>query len=163
MKRGRKCQMGSISLYTSLGLWFNIESDTWWASLVAQSRICLQCRRPSFDPWVRKIPWRGEWLPTPVLLPGESHEQRTLAGYSLWGSQRVKHNWVTNTFTFSLSGHLTSNSLINWSYHNSTISWFWCNKILKHYYVKFRIPGKYKGLLPSSVAYSLPMMNLSTS
>ena len=34
------------------------------------------------DPWVRKILWRREWLPTPVLLPGESHEQRSLAGYS---------------------------------------------------------------------------------
>ena len=28
-----------------------------------------QCRRPRFDPWVGKIPWRREWLPTPVFLP----------------------------------------------------------------------------------------------
>ena len=37
-------------------------------------RICLQCRRPRFDSWVRKIPWRRERLPTPVLLgfPGGS-------------------------------------------------------------------------------------------
>ena len=34
---------------------------------------CLQCRRPGFSPWVRKIPWRREWLPTPVFPPGESH------------------------------------------------------------------------------------------
>ena len=33
-----------------------------------------------FDPWVRKIPWRREWLPTPVFLPGESHRQRSLVG-----------------------------------------------------------------------------------
>ena len=32
-----------------------------------------------------KIPWRREWLPTLVLLPGETHEQRSLAGYRLWG------------------------------------------------------------------------------
>ena len=32
------------------------------------------------DPWIRKIPWRREWLPTPVFLPGESHGQRSLAG-----------------------------------------------------------------------------------
>ena len=32
--------------------------------------------------WVRKIPWRREWLPTPVFLLGESHEQRSLVGYS---------------------------------------------------------------------------------
>jgi len=31
-----------------------------------------------FDPWVGKIPWRREWQPTPVLLPGESHVQRSL-------------------------------------------------------------------------------------
>ena len=35
-----------------------------------------------FDPWVGKIPWRREWQPTPVFLPGKSHEQRSLAGYS---------------------------------------------------------------------------------
>ena len=34
--------------------------------------INLQCRRPGFDPWVWKIPWRREWLPTPVFWPGES-------------------------------------------------------------------------------------------
>ena len=47
----------------------------WW-------RIHLQCWRPRFGPWVGKIFWRREWLPTPVFLPGESHGQRTLAGYS---------------------------------------------------------------------------------
>ena len=35
-----------------------------------------------FDPWVRKIPWRRKWQPTPVFLPGECHGQRSLASYS---------------------------------------------------------------------------------
>ena len=35
-------------------------------------RICLQCGRPGFSPWVGKISWRREWQPTPVFLPGES-------------------------------------------------------------------------------------------
>ena len=48
-------------------------------------RVCLQCGRPGFDSWVRKIPWRRKWLPTPVILPGESHGQRNLKGYSPWG------------------------------------------------------------------------------
>ena len=39
----------------------------------------LQCRRLRFSPWVRK------WLTTPVFLPGESHGQRSLEGYSLGG------------------------------------------------------------------------------
>ena len=44
-------------------------------------RVCLQCRRPGFSPWVGKIPWRKQWQPTPVLLPRESHEQRRLTGF----------------------------------------------------------------------------------
>ena len=40
-------------------------------------------KKCGFDGWVGKIPWRREWLPTPVFLPGESHGQRSLAGYSL--------------------------------------------------------------------------------
>ena len=38
--------------------------------------------RHEFDPWVGKIPWRRAWKPTLVLLPGESHGQRSLVGYS---------------------------------------------------------------------------------
>jgi len=41
--------------------------------------------RGGFDPWVRKIPWRREWLPTPAFLPGEFQGQRSLAGYGPWG------------------------------------------------------------------------------
>ena len=47
--------------------------------------IFLQCRRPGFDLWVRKAPWRKECLPIPVFLPGEFHGQRSLVGYSPWG------------------------------------------------------------------------------
>ena len=50
-----------------------------------------QRRRLKFDPWVRKIPWRWSWLPTPVFLPRESHGQRSLVGYSPWG-HRVGHD-----------------------------------------------------------------------
>ena len=56
------------------------------AALVAQAvKNLLQCRRPGFSPWVGKIPWRREWLPTPVFLPGESHGQRSLVGCSPCG------------------------------------------------------------------------------
>ena len=51
--------------------------------------ICLQCRRPGFDPWVRKIPWRRERLPTPVFMPGKSHGLRSLVGYSPWGRKEL--------------------------------------------------------------------------
>ena len=39
----------------------------------AGKKICLQCRRPGFDPWVGKIPWRRDRIPTPVMWPGEFH------------------------------------------------------------------------------------------
>ena len=38
-----------------------------------------------FDPWVGKIPWRREWQPTTVFLPGEFHGQRSLVGYGACG------------------------------------------------------------------------------
>ena len=41
--------------------------------------------RDTRDPWVGKIPWRRKWQSTPVFLPGESHGQRSLMGYSPWG------------------------------------------------------------------------------
>ena len=59
---------------------------SWW-------RTRLRCRRHGFDPWVGKIPWRRERLPTPVLWPGESHGLYTM------GSQRVRHDWAPSTFT----------------------------------------------------------------
>ena len=54
-----------------------IQEAQWW-------RICLWFRRLRFDPWVGKMPWRRKWPPTPVFLPGKSHGQRSLAGYSPW-------------------------------------------------------------------------------
>ena len=42
----------------------------------------LKCRRAGFDSWIGKIPWQRKWQPTPVSLPGGSHGQRSLAGYS---------------------------------------------------------------------------------
>ena len=44
-------------------------------------------RRPRFDPWVRKMPWRREWLPTPIFLPRKFRGQGGLVGYSPRGHQ----------------------------------------------------------------------------
>ena len=65
-----------------------------WASLVAQlvKKIHLQCWRPGLDPWVGKLSWRRERLPTPVFWPREFHGL-----YRPWGC-RVRHDWVTFTF-----------------------------------------------------------------
>ena len=52
-------------------------------------------KRGRFNPWVRKIPCRKKWQPTPVFLPGESLGRRSLVGYSPWGCKRVRHGWAT--------------------------------------------------------------------
>ena len=64
-------------------------SDTglpWWLRWLS---ICLQCGRPGFSPWVRKISWRKKWQPTPVFLLGKSHGPRNLGGYSPWGRKEL--------------------------------------------------------------------------
>ena len=64
-----------------------------WASQVAQwvkdppavqETEEMQADACRIDPRVRKIPWRRKWQPTPLFLPGESHGQRNLEGYSPW-------------------------------------------------------------------------------
>ena len=59
---------------------------SWW---LRRQTICPLCERCRFDSWVRRIPWRREWLPTPVFLPGEFHGQKSLAGYSSWGPKEM--------------------------------------------------------------------------
>ena len=67
-----------IYIYNIMGLprWLSGKEST------SQYRRLKRCR---FNPWVRKIPWRKKWQPTPIFLPEKSHGQGSLAGYSPWG------------------------------------------------------------------------------
>ena len=60
--------------------------------------------------WVRPLgwedTWRRKWQPTPVFLPGKSHGQRSLEGYSPWG-RRVRHNLATKQQTTTTTCHIT--------------------------------------------------------
>ena len=50
-------------------------------------------------------PWRREWLTTPVFLPGESHGQGSLVGYSPWGCKESDvTEQLTHTHTYALNG-----------------------------------------------------------
>ena len=60
----------------------------WW---LRQLRICLQCGRPGFNPWVGKIPWRRAWQPTPVFLPGECPWIEEPGRLQSMGLQRIRH------------------------------------------------------------------------
>ena len=57
-------------------------------------------KRYGFDPWVRKIRWSRKWQPTPVFLPGKSHGQRSLEGYSPLG-----HKESNTTYSFTCPIH----------------------------------------------------------
>ena len=71
----------------------------WW---LRWERICLQCGRPGFDPWIGKIPWGRAWQHPPVFLTGESPWTEESGGLQSMGSKRVRHDCMTNSFTLSL-------------------------------------------------------------
>ena len=72
------------SIILELPLWLS-----WW-------RIHLQCDRPAFDPWIGKISWRREGLPTPVFWPGEFH------GQSPWGRKESDMTESLSLFLFKI-------------------------------------------------------------
>ena len=88
---------------------FTVFSKTVSAVRQSESAVCIHVSASSAaqvvkkatsvqEMWVhslvRKISWRRKWQPTPAFLPGESHRQRSLAGYSQWGLKRVSHDWT---------------------------------------------------------------------
>ena len=76
------------------------------------------CRRPRFLPWVGKILWRREWLSTPVILPRESHGQRSLKSYSLWGG---KESNMTKGLTHN-TDHMKRNIIGNYNHRHSELN-----------------------------------------
>ena len=86
----------------------------WWLSAKGFACQHRRHRRHKFNPWVRKILWWKKWQPTPVFLPGKSHEQRRLVGYSPWGHKESDiTEWAQHT-----------HFLIHWKY---TYEWMKIN------------------------------------
>ena len=75
-----------IILYTHTHIHTDIHTHTHGSPDISDDKAsACQWRRPTFDPWGGKIPWKRKWQPTPVFLPGKSHGQRSLVGYCPWG------------------------------------------------------------------------------
>ena len=68
----------------------------------------LQYRRPGFNSWVEKIPWRRKWQPTPGFLPGQSHGQRSLVGDSPQGCKE------SDTPVATKHTHLVASRVLNY-------------------------------------------------
>ena len=90
-------------------------SSVLWASLVAQTvRICLQCRRPGFDPRGKKIPGEGNGNPLQYSCLGNPHGLRSLVGHCPWGykesdmAERLSHPLALQVefFFFNHLSHL---------------------------------------------------------
>ena len=90
---------------------------------------CRRHKRLRFDPWVGKIPWRRVWKPTPIFLPGESHGQRSLAGYSPWRHSQtglsqqacmLQPQSSTRTALLTQQKALDPNSFPSFSWPNAT-------------------------------------------
>ena len=86
---------------------------TWlsrWLSGKESACQWRRLRRHKFDPWVRKMPWRRKWQPTPGFSPGESHVQRTLEDCSPWGCKELDttERPSTNTCAYTQYKRITT-------------------------------------------------------
>ena len=144
-------QLRTVPCSTSLTFYPAWVSNLWallfskGASMVAQWQIICLPIRCRFDPWGGKIPWKGKWQPTPVFLPGKSHEQRSLVDYH----KRAVHDLVTTHHQFSRK----------WKFSHSVVS----NSLWPHGTVDYQAPPsmgfsrqEYWGGLPFRYPEDLP-------
>ena len=103
-------------------LWHTLDIN--WVSYLSRGlsrwlrgkELAFQCRRCGFDSWVWKITWE-------VFLPGKSHGQRSLVGYSAWDCKRVRNNWVNKQQQIYLEGFLSEYWTCYISHHPCIHSW----------------------------------------
>ena len=103
-RRHRKLKL----LFSKLGVY--LSTFLGFPGRASGKESACQCRRHKrhrFDLWVRKIPWRRKWQPISVFLPGKSHGQRSLMGYSPLGckeSDTVEHAPVSTFIQLQRAG-----------------------------------------------------------
>ena len=78
--------------------------------LLSGKESSCHCKKPWFNPWVRKMSWGRKWQPAPIFLPGKFYGQRSLVGYGPWDCKRIGHNLVVKQQQY-LPYHLTRNKL----------------------------------------------------
>ena len=122
---------------------FNISPSSEHPGLISFRMALCKCRRHrrcGFDPWVRKIPWRRKWQPTPVILSGKSNRQRSLVGYSPWGCKELDMIEHAGTSCDLMAGRILFLilwfTLLRYNYKQTrfrvpiTSTWLWLEKNL---------------------------------
>ena len=114
-----KCITGSQSFFSCfyffpLNYMLQVGAFPGGASSKEPAYQCRRHKRCGFDPWVMKILWRV-WQSTPVFLPGELHEQRSLAGYSPYRNEESDTTEVTlHEYMHML--HVREPGALHWSH-----------------------------------------------
>ena len=103
LRRERLKFLKDSNIYIHIYIYIYLICILYWSILAQTIKNLPKVQQIRFNPWVGKTPWRGKWQHTPVFLPGKSHGQRSLVGYSPWGHKRVKCDWASNTFTFFIT------------------------------------------------------------
>ena len=74
----------------------DIYTHIWGFLHGSEGKECLQCRRPGFEPWVGKIPWRRKWQPTLGTLAWKIPWTEKPGRLQSMGLQRVGPDWATS-------------------------------------------------------------------
>ena len=84
--------------------WYGIHSFSrlpWWQGGKESAYQCRRHKGCGFDPWVGKILWRRKWQPAPVVFPVKFRGQRSLVGYSPWGSKELDMTKQTHIYNMA--------------------------------------------------------------
>ena len=112
---------------------------------------CRRRKRRRFDHCVGKIPWRRAWQPTPVLLPGESHGQRSLEGSKVAKSQTCLKQQSTHACMYGTE--------VLFRLHHPSLSWRSCYKLFPRPSVP---PGFVSSLPPEPLPHHISYPPIST-
>ena len=115
--------------------------------------------RLGLDPWVGKIPWRREWLTTPVFCPGEFHGERSLGGYSSWGCKELDTSkqlslslfkWLHDSQLYRYAKSIITFNLYNYVVAILSLLKICCNEqiasIISHVWLHLRLKSQERKL-----------------
>ena len=111
-----------------------------------------ETKRNESDPWVREILWRRAWQSTPVFLPGESHGQRSLAGYSSQGRKESDTTDATQHACMHALGSLVHSQSHSVQFKEIVMWFLKTKKFKKHCSLQQEyVEGRYKWPLHSAL------------